>query len=84
MPLAAHTDSVGNVSECTLGGYNETRRTLEEVVELADTRRDTEVDGLVAEVHNNTAEDRRVNLRKLFVGTRTAHIYTGNRDIPCS
>ena len=38
------------------------RLTLEKVVELVDARRDAEVDRLVTEVHNNSAEDRRVDL----------------------
>lgn len=37
-------------------------RTLEEVVKLVDTRRNAEVDRLVSKVHNNTTEDRGVDL----------------------
>ena len=36
--------------------------TLEEVVQLADTRSNTQVDGLVTKVHDETAKQRRVDL----------------------
>jgi hypothetical protein len=32
------------------------RHTLQNIVELGDTRRDTEVDALIAEIHHNTTE----------------------------
>ena len=45
-------------------GYSASRRqlTLQEVVELVDTRRDAEVDGLVAEIDDDAAKDGGVHL----------------------
>jgi hypothetical protein len=37
--------------------------TLQNIVELVDTRRDTEINALIAEVHHNPAENRRVDLK---------------------
>lgn len=41
----------------------ESAYTLEEGVQLADTRRHAQVDCLVTKVHDNTAKQRRVDLR---------------------
>jgi len=60
-----------NVSKLTLKARNgqnngmQTRPsayTLEEVVQFADTRSNTQVDGLVTKVHDETAQQRRVDL----------------------
>jgi hypothetical protein len=37
--------------------------TLQNIVKLVDTRRDTEINALIAEVHHNAAENRRVDLK---------------------
>ena len=39
-------------------------RTLQQAVELVDTRRNAEVDGLVAEVDDDAAKDGRVHLTR--------------------
>ncbi len=60
-----HTDSVYEALSRPAVRTVKERHTLKKVVQLADTRRDTEVNGLVTEVYDDAAEDRGVNLALL-------------------